>query len=224
MSDEDIADENITDYGMPEETASIAQAEEAAQLLAGAIGQTIPPGWGFVIVLAALDRGGQQATYISSIKREGARDALRELADHLDSKPRPIRALICEDCKESARLLEQSVLKGAPGAAIQVVATYRDAEAAIGNDVDLILVDGLLEGSEYRGISHGMNLVTRRREYEARFDLPNAIILGTSSDAIANKTMVENGADEGCTKMMMRHRIVAIAAQIHSVIHGEESP
>lgn len=219
MSDDN--DPGITDFGMPE-SAPLDEAQEAAKMLAEQLDSSMPTGWGYVLLL--LQMGGGDATYISSVEREGAARSLIELAEHLLEGPRPVRVLICEDQAKAIGKMRSAVRAGSRKAAIQVVSTYEHAEAAIGGRVDVILIDGQLNGPRYRDIGHGLELVRRRREYEARFELPRATIVGVSSDHEINEMMVQQGANATATKPFDLKKVAEIVREFQEFLDKGEVP
>lgn len=67
-------------------TAPLERAELKAQELGRKIAYALPPGWGFVLALASFGEEHRRMTFVSSVKREGAIELLRELADKVERR------------------------------------------------------------------------------------------------------------------------------------------
>lgn len=63
--------------------ASLEEAEVAVRRVGRTIGDQMPKGWGFVLVMASHGEDGF-ATYLSNMEREGTVKLLREMADKVD--------------------------------------------------------------------------------------------------------------------------------------------
>lgn len=65
----------------------LESAEVAARRMAELVDAEMPDGWGFVLSLFSFNEAEDgYSTYISSLQREGAIKALRELADSIESR------------------------------------------------------------------------------------------------------------------------------------------
>lgn len=58
-------------------------AEASAQRVGRLIGNSLPSGWGFVLIMGTYEPG--YATYVSNLERDGAVKMIRELADKIES-------------------------------------------------------------------------------------------------------------------------------------------
>ena len=63
---------------MNETPRTLEEAERQAQYMARSIGEKLPAGWGFVLVLGSLGEEGL-STYVSSVQRESAGAWLKEV-------------------------------------------------------------------------------------------------------------------------------------------------
>lgn len=64
---------------MPDDRASLEEAEITARKLGRLLHSQMPKGWGFVLVLASYGEPSAFMTYLSSVQREDALRMLREL-------------------------------------------------------------------------------------------------------------------------------------------------
>jgi hypothetical protein len=68
--------------------APLESAENEARRIGRQLKASMPPGWGFVVVLAYFGEAndGGFKTYLSSVDRESAMNLLREMADAIESR------------------------------------------------------------------------------------------------------------------------------------------
>jgi hypothetical protein len=87
VTDDDQGDHHRT-AGPPErlDRAPLEHAEVVAKDIGRVLKSAMPEGWGFVLILSSYGPQGQrgQATYLSSIEREGSIFLLRETANDLE--------------------------------------------------------------------------------------------------------------------------------------------
>jgi hypothetical protein len=69
------------------ERAPLETAETVGMSVGRIIGEAMPPGWGFALILFTMgDSGPQYASYVSNGQRADMIKALRECADKIESR------------------------------------------------------------------------------------------------------------------------------------------